>query len=133
MCSRRRGACTAERVAESFRDLEVWQHAMEVAVAVDALVDQFARPGNELRYQMLKASMSIPFNIAEGYRRRSRAAYVNHVSIAMGSQGELDSQLEYALRTRRLSPQQIAAVADLNGRVGRMLFRLWQSLATGRS
>ena len=69
-------------MSESFRDLEVWQLSMDLALLVDDLVDRFERESNDLRWQMRKASMSIPFNIAEGYRRRSRPAYLNHISIA---------------------------------------------------
>jgi four helix bundle protein len=119
-------------MAESFRDLEVWRLSMDVAVHVDGLVYRFAREGSVLRYQMLKSSTSIPFNIAEGYRRRSNAAYINHLSIAMGSQGELDTQLELALLTRRLTRAEVDPVSAQNRRVGWLLFRLWESLGGRR-
>ena len=114
-------------MAESFRDLETWQRAMDLAVLIDDLVDRFTRENQELKWQMRGASMSIPFNVAEGYRRRSTPAYLNHLSIAMGSQGELDTALELVLRTKRQTMEVCKPAIDLNRRVGWLLFRLYES------
>jgi len=43
--------------------------------------------------QMTRAAVSIPSNIAEGYRRNGRAEYVHFCSIASGSAAELETQL----------------------------------------
>jgi len=52
----------------------------------------------ELSIQLRRACVSVVSNIAEGFNRRSRNAYRNHVSIALGSQAEVSTQLELALR-----------------------------------
>jgi four helix bundle protein len=78
---------------------------------------------------MQRAVISIPSNVAEGWRRKKRRqAYQNHVSIAMGSQGELDTELEIAFRNGFLQREKCARALDLCGRVGLMLTRLHDSL-----
>jgi carbamoyl-phosphate synthase large subunit len=78
---------------------------------------------------MQRAAISIPANVAEGWRRKKRrGAYQNHVSIAMGSQGELDTELEIAFRNGFLKHENCARSLELCGRVGLMLNRLHDSL-----
>jgi four helix bundle protein len=73
----------------SFRDLDVWQLAMDLADSVIADLKLMPRIEFDLKRQMQRAAISVPSNIAEGWRRKKRRpAYQNHVSIAMGSQGE---------------------------------------------
>jgi four helix bundle protein len=83
----------------------------------------------DLRRQICRAGVSIPANIAEGYRRKKkRAAYQNHVSIAMGSQGELETEIEIARRNLFISESTCRELIGLSDRVGAMLFRLHDSL-----
>lgn len=113
----------------SFRDLDVWQLAMDLADSVIADLKLMPRIEFDLKRQMRRAAISVPSNIAEGWRRKKkRFAYQNHVSIAMGSQGELDTQLEIAFRNGFLKRQNCARTIELCGRVGLMLNRLHDSL-----
>jgi len=83
----------------------------------------------DLRRQMRDAVTSIPANVAEGWRRKKRrAAYQNHVSIAMGSQGELDTDLEIAFRQGWLNRERWRHVVALCTRVGAMLDNLHDAL-----
>jgi len=87
---------------QSYRDLDVWNLGMELVLDCYALTSRF--PAQErfgLTAQTRRAAVSIPSNVAEGHNRRSphsHNAYRNHVSIALGSNGELDTTLEIALR-----------------------------------
>jgi four helix bundle protein len=79
----------------SFRDLEVWQEAMSLVEDVYRLSRNF--PADErfgLTAQLRRAAISIPSNIGEGGRRKRRKAHLHHLDIALGSQGEVDVQLE---------------------------------------
>ena len=61
----------------SYKDLIVWQKAMDLVVAVYVLTDLF--PKNELYgliSQIRRCSVSIPSNIAEGRRRGSKKDYL---------------------------------------------------------
>jgi four helix bundle protein len=113
----------------SFRDLDVWQLGMDLADAVIADLRLMPRIEFDLKRQMQRAAISVPSNVAEGWRRKKkRAAYQNHVSIAMGSQGELDTQLEIAFRNGFLKREHCTRTLELSHRVGLMLNRLHDSL-----
>jgi four helix bundle protein len=113
----------------SFRDLEVWQLGMDLVDLVIADLKIMPRVEFDLKRQMQRAAISIPSNVAEGWRRKKkRLAYQNHVSIAMGSQGELDTELEIAFRNGLLQREKCARTLELCGRVGLMLNRLHDSL-----
>ncbi len=83
----------------SFKDLIVWQRAMELVVSLYQLTEKY--PSSEkygLISQTRRAAVSIPSNIAEGRRRSSRADYKNFLTIAYGSGAELETQIEIAKR-----------------------------------
>jgi four helix bundle protein len=113
----------------SYKDLLVWQKAMMLAERSYSLTDGFPR---EERYglsaQIRRSAVSIPSNLAEGHNRRSRNAFANHVSIALGSQAELETQLILAVRLRFVSEPVAAPVIELACEVGRMLHGLIASL-----
>lgn len=70
----------------SFRDLEVWRTSMDLVDLVFQHTSRMPAVAYGLRRQRQDAAVSMPSNVAEGYRRKKRrAAYQNHVSIAMGS------------------------------------------------
>jgi four helix bundle protein len=116
----------------SYRDLDVWKVGIELVLDCYALTKRF--PPDErfgLTSQARRAAVSIPSNLAEGHNRRSpqsHNAYRNHVSIALGSCGELDTQMEIALRLGYLPSGDLSAANEKLGRVGKMLRRLQQSL-----
>jgi len=113
----------------SFRDLEVWHHSMDLVDSVIADLKAMPRVEFDLKRQMQRAAISIPSNIAEGWRRKKRrGAYQNHVSIAMGSQGELETELEIAFRNGFLKREACSKSLELSARVGLMLNRLHDSL-----
>ena len=91
----------------TYRDLDVWKSGM-------TLVEQCYRntasfPQSELyglTSQLRRAAVSIPANVAEGHCRGTTKAYANHVNIARGSHGELETCIELAFRLGLL-PQTI--------------------------
>ncbi|MFH1193308.1 MAG: four helix bundle protein [Candidatus Jorgensenbacteria bacterium] len=83
----------------SYRDLVVWQRAMELVVVIYELTDEF--PHNEqygLVSQMRRAAVSIPSNIAEGSRRSSKKDFKHFLLTAFGSGSELETQIEIVKR-----------------------------------
>jgi len=94
-----------ETSIRSYKDLIVWQRAMELVIAVYKLTEKFPRPEvYGLTAQMRRATVSIPSNIAEGRRRSSKKDFRQFLIIAFGSGAELETQLEIA---RRLSFGQV--------------------------
>ena len=81
-----------------------------------------------LTSQVRRAAISIPSNIGEGSRRKRRKAFLNHLDIALGSQGEVDVQNELALRLKFFSAAQHATLQTRVDRIGRMLNGLIVSL-----
>lgn len=78
----------------SYKDLIVWQKAMKLVSACYRLSDELpAKEKYALGNQITRAAVSIPSNIAEGYRRNSRKEYIQFCSIASGSAAELETQL----------------------------------------
>src|SRR5947209_7513129 len=95
---------------KSYRDLEVWQRAMELLLACYQIAKRL--PAIErygLGAQLRRAATSIPANIAEGNGRRHRGDYVHHVSIARGSLTELVTLLEIIRRLRYVGADELGA------------------------
>jgi four helix bundle protein len=61
-------------------------------------------------------------------RKRRRGAYQNHVSIAMGSHAELETQLEICFRSHLLDPSKCKTAVALLTRVDRLLEKLHDAL-----
>ncbi len=79
---------------ESFKQLEVWKRAMELTKEIYATTSKF--PKEEiygLTSQMRRAAVSIPSNIAEGYKRRNIGEYIQFLCIADASAAELETQI----------------------------------------
>ena len=80
-----------------FKNLIVWQKAMELAKLVYGLVRQLpAEERYALADQLRRAVASIPSNIAEGNGRAGNKDYAHFLAIARGSLYETITQLELA-------------------------------------
>jgi four helix bundle protein len=102
---------------------------MDLVDLVFAATREMPKNEFDLRRQIRRAAVSIPANVAEGYRRKNkRPAYQNHVSIAMGSQGELETEIEIGRRNALIPSEHCRRCLDMNHRVGAMLYRLHESL-----
>lgn len=113
----------------SFRDLVVWQKAMDLAERCYGVSRRM--PKHEqgvLGYQIRKCAVSMPSNIAEGKARQSTAIYTNHLWIAHGSGAELETQLELGARVKVVSEQDAAALIANTQEIGKMLQGLVKSL-----
>ena len=109
----------------SFRDLDVWRLSMDLVMDCYRLTEHY--PPDEryaLRRETRRSAISIPSNIAEGH---------NHVNIAIGSQAELDTQVEVASRLNYFDKRALDPFADKLARVGQMLHGLQRSLRTDRT
>ncbi len=115
--------------AFTYRDLESWRRGMDLVECCYRLTASF--PKSELyglTSQVRRAAISIPSNLAEGYCRRSTKAYANHVSIALGSHGELETCIEIAFRLGFVGATEKAETLAVSDSVGRLLSGLYQSL-----
>jgi four helix bundle protein len=74
-----------------------------------------------LTSQLRRAAVSVPSNIGEGARRKRPKANLHHLDIALGSQGEVEVQLEIALRLGYCDRTDYVRIQERVARVGRML------------
>jgi four helix bundle protein len=124
-----RASVIAMTSTNSFRDLDVWQESMTLVEEIYELSKSFPREDLfGLTSQLRKASVSIPSNIGEGARRKRRKVTLNHYDIALGSQGELEVQLELAKRLGFCTAADYARLQERVERVGKMLNGLITSL-----
>ena len=116
-------------VAFTYRDLEVWKRSMALVQATYRATEGFPRSEMfGMVSQIRRAAVSIPSNIAEGHCRRTTGAYLHHVSIALGSHGELCTLLELSRNLGYLSPQARDALLPVTDQVGRLLYGLHSAL-----
>ena len=83
---------------QRFEDIEAWQKARELTREIYTVSNRgpFSKDFG-LRDQIRRASVSIMSNIAEGFERGGTKEFVQFLSVAKGSSGELRSQLYVAL------------------------------------
>jgi four helix bundle protein len=124
------GGCS---VTQSFRDLVVWQKAMQLTVDVYELTRNFPREETYgLSSQMRRAAVSLPSNIAEGHGRLNRSEYRQFLGIARASNFELQTQLEL---TRRLSygdSARLQVCEKQSHEVGKLLYAILESIKLPR-
>ena len=116
----------------SFRDLEVWNRGMDLIVSIYRMTEPI--PSGErfgLVSQIRRASISIPANVAEGHGR-GEGSFLNHVRIAIGSQAELETEIEAAIRLGFVSEKAAAPIMTEITEVRRMLYGLRGSLERRR-
>jgi four helix bundle protein len=96
---------------ESFRDLVVWQLAMDAADGVFDIVEQEPlRKKYWLCDQICRAVSSVGANLAEGHGSGTRRVYVKHCYIARGSLCESLSFIELLRRRELADPRLLAKV-----------------------
>jgi four helix bundle protein len=117
------------KVIESYRDLRVWQAAIELAVSCYELTKKF--PASEtygLTSQIRRSGTSIAANIAEGYGRDNTGSYVQFLRVAQGSLKELETHVIIAWRVGYLQASHEEDLLHRSDEVGKMLRALIRGL-----
>ena len=106
---------------KSYRDLQVWQRAVELAVHIYQTTEAFPKSETYgLSNQMRRAAVSIASNIAEGYGC-SEAELARYLTMARGSLAELETQSEIAKRIGYLSDKDHTELSEEFNVLGRQL------------
>jgi four helix bundle protein len=109
-------------MVRSFRDLLVWQRAIQLSVAIYRLTKDFPREEiYGLTSQIRRAAVSIPSNIAEGHGRMSTGEYRQFLGIARGSNFELQTQVEIARALGFGDSKLLDEAEGLSFEVGKMI------------
>jgi four helix bundle protein len=112
----------------SFKDLVVWQVSMDLTNVCFEIVEAIPHPYRFIfADQLLRSGISIPSNIAEGSRRPIKA-YLNHISISLGSHGEVETLLEVIRRRKLVASPLLDKGLVLIDPIGKMLHGLSESL-----
>jgi four helix bundle protein len=116
-------------VGQAFRDLQVWQRAIQLTVVIYRLTQGFPREEiYGLSSQIRRSAVSIPSNIAEGQGRLSAGEFRQFLGISRGSNHELQTQLEIARSLEFGDSVLINQAESLSQEVGKMIYALLESL-----
>ena len=107
---------------KQFEDLQCWQKAREL----NRLIYQVSRNGTfskdfSLRDQIRRASVSVMSNIAEGFERGGDKEFIQYLSHAKGSCGEVRCQLYAALDENYLNEGEFKQLYDQSVVVSRLI------------
>jgi len=112
-----------------FKELIVWQKAMLLVRAVYDVTDGFPKAERyALADQLIRAAVSVPSNIAEGFGRNTDRDFAHFLAQARGSLFEAETQLLIALD--RLYIPDMEGLAPLIEEIGKMLNGLISKLTT---
>ena len=106
----------------SYRDLKVWQKAVELSVECYKVTGEM--PKSEiygLTSQMRRASVSVAANIAEGYGRDNTGNLIQFLRMSQGSLKELETHLIIASRIGYLESETVENVLKRCDELGKML------------
>jgi four helix bundle protein len=104
-----------------FEDLECWQRARELDALIDQATDQKPLSNDvDLCDQMLRASHSVPSNIAEGFERNTDREFIRFLRIAKASIAELQSHLYGALDRHYLTLEEFDPLMGHTRRTARV-------------
>jgi four helix bundle protein len=115
-------------MAHSFRDLVVWQRAIQLTVAIYRLTQEFPREEiYGLTSQIRRSAVSVPSNIAEGHGRLNTGEYRQFLGVARASNFELQTQLEIARALVFGKPKLLDEAEGLSHEVGKMIYAILES------
>jgi len=107
------------------RNLKAWQRCQDLAVAIYTATNTFPRDERfGIISQIRRAVVSSSSNIAEGHGRRTRKEFVQFLSIALASLGEVDSLIALSERLCFLGQEEAVVLRTLHTEASRLTFAL---------
>ncbi|MBI5403196.1 MAG: four helix bundle protein [Ignavibacteriae bacterium] len=91
-------------VIEKFEDIISWQKSKSLTVELYKILD--GNKDNNFKWQILRASVSIMNNIAEGFERKTNKEFTQFLYVAKGSAAEVRSMLYLALELKYITDEQ---------------------------
>ncbi len=112
---------------DRFQDLEVWKKSHSVVLRIYSLTKDFPKEEKfGLVSQMRRAAVSIPANLAEGFKKRGQKDKSNFYNIAQGSLEEIRYCIILAKDLNYLSDSK--ELIDSVDEIGKMLYGLVKSI-----
>jgi len=105
-----------------YENLEVWKEAIDLAVTIYSVTDNFPKEETYgLTSQLRKAAVSISSNIAEGSGRKSKKDFRQFVHIASGSLNEVESLLIVSSRLNLIDVEFFKEIKARIQKLGRLI------------
>ena len=114
---------------QTYRDLEIWKVGIDVVKEIYVLTGGF--PKHEMYSivsQMRRAAISVPSNIAEGFKRYHNKEYKQFLYITLGSCAELETQITIAKELMYITGESEVKLLDKLDHIGRMISNLLKKL-----
>jgi four helix bundle protein len=107
---------------QRFEDMQVWQKTRELTRLIYHITKQgdFVKDFG-LRDQIRRASISVMSNIVEGYERNGNGEFLQFLTVAKGSAGEIRAQLYIALDQHYIDQPTFDQLAALACEVSKLL------------
>ena len=118
-----------EEKNNSFKDLRIWQKGIEIVSDIYILTKKF--PKEELfslTSQLRRSVISIPSNIAEGFKRFHNKEYKQFLFITLGSCAELETQIIIAKELKYINENEEAKLVEKLDHIGKMISSLIKKL-----
>jgi four helix bundle protein len=113
-----------------YRNLDAWNAAIAMALSCYALAR--ALPEDErfaLGVQMRRAAVSVPSNVAEAHSFGTDPMLAKHVRSALGFVGELETQIELAVRLKYFTERDVRVAVEQLKRSAQLLHGLLRSVS----
>ncbi|MHC4116197.1 MAG: four helix bundle protein [Planctomycetota bacterium] len=114
---------------QTYRDLEMWKLGIDVVKDIYGLTGGF--PKHEMYgivSQMRRSAISIPSNIAEGFKRYHNKEYRQFLYVTLGSCAELETQMTIAKELTYMTADSEVMLLDKLDHIGRMISNLLKKL-----
>ena len=122
------------KTIKSYKDLIVYQKAYQLSVHIYRITETFPKVEiYGLISQMRRSAVSIPANIAEGYRRGHRKEYIQFLRIAQGSCGELETFISISKDLGFIKENDFEELEKAQDEISRLLQALISSLTIKRT
>ncbi len=121
-------------LVKRYEDLTAWQRAYEVALEIDRLTNESSFDTKwVIKDQMVRSSISISSNIAEGFGRKSKKDFARFLLISIGSNDELRNQIRFSFDTKLITENDFNSLNEKLIEVRKMCHGLRKYLLNGKS
>jgi four helix bundle protein len=114
----------------NFKELEIWKLGIQIVKETYQLTGLF--PQNEtygLSAQIRRAAVSVPSNIAEGFKRKHPKEFKQFLNIAFGSLAEVETQLIIAKELGYIDEQKVVRLSEKIELLNKMMYKLFTKIS----
>ncbi len=118
-----------KRKIKTYRDLDIWTKAIELVKEIYKATEKF--PKHEtygLSTQLRRSAVSIPSNVAEGFRRYHNKEYKQFLYVSLGSCAELETQVTIAKELKYIQKDEEEMLLERSDYICRMISNLLKKL-----